>query len=238
MPDGVRSQRCAGAVSQPRGTVKARGAAGALNAVLGVADHNGWAVCVTVAVSRGLPVVVDRRRVPLIEPGVPSQPYHHETVGMPLPEGEKLVVRVRESVMRTTIARVSQLRDELQPPYTIVAMTLRNPPLTYVPVTVAEAHKSYPVMCRADGMMYHDALCTAARRLGIALELHDRGEVVALAADRLDVSLKELEHFLQSAGESLGPPWQKEHRLAAAAAIRALADRGRVSLFAVQTSPR
>jgi hypothetical protein len=149
---------------------------------------------------------------------------------MPRPEAEKLVVRVRESVMRTTLAHVSELRDELQPPYTIVAMTLRNPPLTYVPVTVAEAHTSYPVMCRADGMMYHDALCTAARRLGIALELHDRGEEVALAADRLDVSLKELEHFLQSAGESLGPPWQKEHRLAAAAAIGALADRGRVSL--------
>jgi hypothetical protein len=211
--------------------VKAQRAPGALTAVLGVADHNGWAVCVTVAASRGLPVVVDRRRLQLIEPGVPSQPYHHETVRMPLPEAEALVVRVRESVMRTTLARVSQLRDELRPPYTIVAMTLRKPPLPYVPVTVAEAHKSYPVMCRADGMMYHDALCTAARHLGMALELHDRGEEVVRAADRLDVSLEEVEHFLQAAGESLGPPWQKEHRLATAAAIRALTDRTRVSLL-------
>jgi hypothetical protein len=127
---------------------------------------------------------------------------------------------------------LSALRDELQPPYTIVAMTLRNPPLPYVPVTVVEAHKSYPVMCRADGMMYHDALCTAARRLGIALELHDRGEEVGRATDRLGVSLEELEQFLQTVGESLGPPWQKEHRLAAAAAMRALADRARVTLFA------
>jgi hypothetical protein len=212
--------------------VKARHAAEALTAVLGVADHNGWAVCVTAAASRGLPVVVDRRRVNLIEPGVPSQPYHHETVGMPLPEAEKLVVRVRESVMRTTLARLSELRDELQPPYAIVAMTLRNPPLSYVPVTVAEAHKSYPVMCRADGMMYHDALGTAARRLGIALELHDRGEEVVRAADRLGVSVEELEHFLQAAGESLGPPWRKEHRLATAAAMGVLADRVRVSLLA------
>ena len=213
-PDGVRSQH----------------SAGTLTAVLGVADHNGWAVCVTVAASRGLPVVVDRRRVDLIEPGVPSQPYHHETVGMPLPEAERLVVRVRESVMRTSLARLSTLRDELQPPYTIVAMTLRNPPLDYVPVTVAEAHKSYPVMCRADGMMYHDALCTAARRLNMALELHDRGEEVIRAADRLGVSLEELEHFLQTTGESLGPPWHKEHRLAAAAAMAVLSDRARVSL--------
>jgi hypothetical protein len=223
MPDGVRSKRDATALNQPRAVP--------LIAALGVADHNGWAVCVTVAVDRGLPVVLDRRRVGVIESGVPSQPYHHETVGMPLPAAEKLVVRVRESVMRTTFARLSELRDELQPLSTIVAMTLRNPPLTYVPVTVAEAHKSYPVMCRADGMMYHDALCTAARRLGIALELHDRGEEIVRAADRLGVSLEELEHFLQTVGESLGPPWRKEHRLAAAAAMGVLADRAQVSRF-------
>ena len=208
----------------------ARKAAGTPTAVLGVADHNGWAVCVTLAADRGFPVVVDRRRLDLIEPGVPSQPYHHETVGMPRAEAEKLVVRVRESVMRTTLARLSELRDELHSSYAIVAATLRHPPLTYVPATVAEAHESYPVMCRADGMLYHDALCTAARRLNIALELYDRGEEVGRAADRLGVSVEELEQFLHTAGERLGPPWRKEHRLAAAAAVRVLADRARVSL--------
>jgi hypothetical protein len=151
---------------------------------------------------------------------------------MPQPEAEKLVVRVRESVMRTTLAGLTKLRAELQPPYTIVAMTLRNPPLDYVPVTVAEAHASYPVMCRADGMMYHDALCTAARRLKIAVELDDRGEAVARAADRLGVSEKDVGRLLQNAGERLGPPWQKEHRLAAAAAMALLAQRARISLFA------
>ena len=198
-------------------------------AVLGVADHNGWVVCVTVAANRGLPVVVDRRRIELIEPGVPSQPYHHETVGMALPEAEQLVVRVRESVVRTTLARLTELRDELQA-YSIRAMTIRNPPLTYVPITVAEAHASYPVMCRADGMMYHDALCTGARRLGLAVEQHDRGEEVTRGADRLGVSVAQLEQFLQTEGERLGPPWQKEHRLAAAAAIGALTTRARLSL--------
>lgn len=216
MPDGVRSEP----------------GAGALTAVLAVADHNGWAVCVTVAADRGAPVVVDRRRLELVEPGVPSQPYHHEAVGMPLPEAENLVALVRESVMRTTLARVSELCDELQPSCTIVAMTLRNPPLPYVPVTVAEAHASYPVTCRADAMMYHAALCTAARRLDIAVELHDRGDEVVRAADRLGATPERLEDFIQAAGRMLGPPWRKEHRLAAAAAIAALADRAPVSLFA------
>lgn len=203
---------------------------GALTAVVGVADHNGWAVCVTVAASGGLPVVVDRRRVGLIEPGVPSQPYHHETVRMPVPQAEKLVVRVRESVMRTTLARLSVLRDELRPACTIVAMTLRNPPMAYVPVTVAEAHKSYPVMCRADAMMYHEALRTAAGRLSIPLELHNRGEELVRAADRLGVGLPKLERFLDTAGQSLGPPWRKEHRHAAAAAMAVLAEHAHVSL--------
>jgi len=192
-------------------------------AVLGVADHSGWAVCVTVAAAGGLPVVIDRRRVELIEPGLPTQPYHHETVGMPLPDAEDLAARVRDAVLRTAFAQVSALRDELRPSCTIVAMTMRRPPLAHVPVTVADAHASYPVTCRADAMMYHDALCTAARRLNIAVELHERGEEMAGAARGLGVSAAEVDRFLMDAGERLGPPWQKEHRLAAAAAIGVLA---------------
>ena len=201
-----------------------------MKAVLGVADHGGWAVCVTVAASRGVPVVVDRRRIETIEPGVPSQPYHHDTIGMPLADAERLVARVRESVLRTTFERLKALRDELQPPYTIVAMTLRMPPLAFVPVTAAEAHQSYNVTCRADGMMYHDALSTAARRLKLRVELHDRGEEVARAAGRLDVGVEEMEQFLERAGELVGRPWQKEHRLAVAAAVAVLAERQSISL--------
>jgi hypothetical protein len=201
-----------------------------LTAVLGVADHGGWAICVTVAASRGAPVIVDRRRIELIEPGVPTQPYHHDTVRMQPAVAERLVLRVRESVMRTTLESVKRVRDDLQPPYKVVAMAMRRPTLDYVPVTVAEAHASYPVMCRADGMMYHDALCTAARRLKMTLSFDNRDEEIAHAADRLGVSPEEVEHFLQSSGKSLGTPWHKEHRLAAAAAIGVLADRARISL--------
>ena len=199
-------------------------------AVLGVADHNGWAVCVTVAASRDVPVVVDRRRIELIEPGVPSQPYHHETVRMPRPAAEELVTRVRASVMKTTLVRLTELREELQPSHTIVAMAIRVPPLSYVPVTVAEAHASYNVMCRADGMMYHDALCTAATALSISVALDPRHDAVARTADRLNVSVSDMERYLGAAGERFGPPWQKEHRHAAAAAIAVLCDRTRVSL--------
>lgn len=192
-------------------------------AVLGVADHNGWAICVTVAAARGVPVVVDRRRIELVEPGLPSQPYHHETVGMPLAEGERLVVRVRASVRRTAGDRLLALRDELRPRFALAAMTLRVPPLAYVPVTVAEAHASYPVMCRADAMLYHDALCAAARQLDLPLVQQIRGQEIERAAECFGASVEAIEQFLRAAGDSMGPPWRQEHRLAAAAAMTALA---------------
>ena len=107
MPDGVRSQRGAG-------RLKHTGARPS-TAVVGVADHSGWAVCVTVAASRGLPVVVDRRRIELIEPDVPTQPYHHETVGMRLAEAEKDITAGRISGPFTTAEEVAQHLNAARP---------------------------------------------------------------------------------------------------------------------------
>lgn len=198
-------------------------------AVLGVADHGGWAICVTVAAAGGAPAVVDRRRISLIEAGEPTQPYHHDTVGMPRTEAEALVRRVRESVMRTTLAATSGLRDALES-YRLCAVALREPTLSYVPVTVAQAHESYTVMCRADGMMYYDALRTAARHLNIPLYQHPRGQEIARAAARLGTDAGAVERFLDRVRVELGPPWRQEHRRAAAAAIAVLSEHVSLSL--------
>src|SRR5215831_6697664 len=47
-------------------------------AALGFRAHSGWAAMVAVSGPAPVPVVLDRCRVPLIEPGVPgaAQPYH------------------------------------------------------------------------------------------------------------------------------------------------------------------
>jgi hypothetical protein len=136
-------------------------------------------------------------------------------------------------VLRTTLAQLSGLRAALEPRHGIVAMAIRTPPLDYVPSTVAEAHASYAVMCRADGVMYHDALCTAARQLGMAVHLHARGTEVKRASDRLGGGAADVERLLAVEGARLGPPWQKEHRLAAAAAIGVLG-----SFSDILSSPR
>ena len=63
-------------------------------ACVGVADHCGWAVLVTVA---GGGALLDRRRAELVDPALPKLPHHHECQALPVPEAVKLVERVSRS---------------------------------------------------------------------------------------------------------------------------------------------
>src|SRR5215472_17517434 len=78
--------------------------------VLGVAGHNGWAVFVCVAARKGEPVVVDRRRVELIESGLPNQPYEHETQGLGRVEAQALVNEVQESALHCAERELARAR--------------------------------------------------------------------------------------------------------------------------------
>src|SRR5689334_14791117 len=133
--------------------------------VAGVADHNGWAILVSVGAADESLEVVDRRRVELIEPALPKQPYEHETHGMSTNEAERLVQEVRESARHCAERALSRLLSSLGAKTELIAIALRTAPLPRLPGTVAEAHASRPVMLRSDPMLYHDALCASAASL-------------------------------------------------------------------------
>src|SRR5258706_14628651 len=148
--------------------------------VAGVADHSGWAILVSVSSKDGSPQVVDRRRVELIEPGLPKQPYEHETAGMNAAEAGRLVQEVRESAVHCAERELSRLRSSLESKPAagreIVSIALRTAPLPRLPGSVAEAHASWHILMRADAMLYYDALGTAAASLGIERAAVPRGE--------------------------------------------------------------
>jgi hypothetical protein len=179
-------------------------------------------VLVTVAAVNGRPAVVDRRRAELIEKGVPSQPYHHETLALPDAESERLLHTVRRSIDRCTARALDHLSGDLKPDYRVAALTIRQGPLADLPATVADVHRSYHVTCRADGMLYHQAICAAAATRGWPVALHQRGEELALAAEALRTSAQDVERFLDDLRSTLRPPWTAEHRSACAAAIARL----------------
>jgi hypothetical protein len=195
--------------------------------VVSAADHAGWAYFVCVAVQRGVPAVIERRRVTTIDAGLPAMPYHHESLGMPLAAADALICRVRRSVAERTLRALRDVVTDLSPSYRIVALAIREPPFPDLPDTVATVRQSYQLQCAADGMMYQIALCAAAAELGLEVHQCARGKENALAAERLDVDCHDIESFVRVIGRPSGPPWAEEHRRAYAAGIAALASGGR-----------
>ncbi|HZR24971.1 MAG TPA: hypothetical protein VFA59_15365 [Vicinamibacterales bacterium] len=173
--------------------------------VIGVAEHAGWAHVVCAAFSNGVPVVVDRRRVTLIDEGLPTMPYHHETLKMSVADADALIARVRKSIASCASRALSGIINDLTSTYDVVALVIRDPTFAGLPESVASVRRSYALQCAADGMMYQLALCDAARELG--LDVHQYGR---------------RESFEDVPNRPPGPPWTEEHRRAYAAAIAVL----------------
>ena len=188
-------------------------------AVVGIADHAGWAAAVTVSREWS---VIDRRRLQLVEAGLPAMPHHHEAQGLPLDEAEALVERVRASAQACAKASLNTISATVSVP--IVAITLRAcPPL---PTSVAERISDYRAQCVADSVMYRTALAHAAASNGWSVRWYDPKRVFSEAARVLELDRSQVGGFLQARGAPLGPPWQKDHRTAMAAAIVVLDEDG------------
>jgi hypothetical protein len=164
------------------------------------------------ATSRGR--FIDRRRVELVERGLPVMPHHHEAQRLPRDEGVALVASVRASTERNARALVDSLAGDLP---MIAGIALRACPT--LPPTVEERIADYRAMCVADWVMYRQTLAEAAAARGWSVAWFDPKRVFTDAAEVLQ--LESLDGFLAKTGASVGRPWQRDHRLAMAAAIAA-----------------
>ncbi len=179
---------------------------------LGIAHHLGWAVAVTAAADHQ---VVDRRRIELIEPGLPSAPIHrHEGKRLDDAATLEVVGKVRASAARAASASLDRLSAVVPEP--IVSMSLRDWPPDF-PTDIA-LQRRVPYESRADSVMYRQVLAELARARGWAVHLFDAKDVEGQAADVLGERAAEV---LRGPRAALGPPWTKDHRMALAATIMA-----------------
>jgi hypothetical protein len=192
--------------------------------VVAAAEHAGWAHLLCVGAAGDCPMVIERRRVSLIDDGLPCMPYHHETLRMAVADADALIARVRRSIAAHALAGVQRLAADLAPARTLVALAIREPPFADLPDSVASVRQSYRLQCSADGMMYQLALCHASRELGLGVHLFRRGDEARRAAERVGVTSAAIESFVNGPGRPPGPPWTGEHRRGYAAAIAVLAD--------------
>ncbi len=176
---------------------------------LGVADHFGWAVAVTASADHK---VVDRRRIELIEPGMPTAPMHHESHRLDLAATVALVARVRASVVRAASAALDELAGAAPEP--IESMSLRALPPDF-PEDVAIQRRA-PYEARADAIMYRRVLAELAHARGWEVHFYTAKDVEDLAARKL---AERADDVLYGPRATMGPPWAKDHRMALAATI-------------------
>ena len=155
--------------------------------IIGVSDHGGWAVLVTVARDGAL---LDRRRVELVDDDLPALPHHHQGQGLPLDEAVALVERVRASAERHAALALDAVTMAVSP---ILGIGLRNCP--QLPPTVAERIKDYRARNVADWVMYRNAIAAAAAARGWPVHWYDSKKVFGAAAHVLRVENFDA-HFL------------------------------------------
>ena len=126
--------------------------------IIGVSDHGGWAVLVAVARDGTL---LDRRRVELVDEGLPKLPHHHECQGLPPDKAVALVERVRVSAERHAVLALGAVVMAVP---RILGVALRNCP--QLPPAIAERIKDYRAQNVADWVMYRKALASAAEERG------------------------------------------------------------------------
>lgn len=176
---------------------------------LGLADHLGWAVAVTVNSGHD---VVDRRRIELVDPGLSAAPIHYDRGRSSLDDLRALVVEVRASVVRMATTGFDEIETGLPEP--VSAVSLRQIPAGF-PQDLDELRRS-PWEARADAVMYRQVLAEVAANRGWAVMFYDARTVVRDAAEELGERADEV---IQGPRARLGPPWTKDHRVALAATV-------------------
>ena len=156
--------------------------------------------------------LLDRRRVELVDEDLPKIPHHSEGQRLPLNEAVALVERVRLSAERHSILVLDAVTKTVP---RILGVALRACP--QLPPTIAERIQDYRAHNVADWVMYRNALAAAAEARGWPVYWYEAKTVLQEASRALHVENFD-EHFLHLR-KTLGPPWDKDHKLAMAAAI-------------------
>ncbi|MEM9714078.1 MAG: hypothetical protein AAGA17_17795 [Actinomycetota bacterium] len=176
---------------------------------IGIAHHFGWAVAVTAGPDHR---VVDRRRIELIEPGVAAAPIHHEGASLDDSAVAALVDDVRASAQRATAVALTGLAAEV--PLPIVSLSLRGWPADF-PRDLATLRRP-PYEARADSVTYREVLADCARDRGWDVRFFEAKDIESRAAEILGAHAEDVLHGPRAA---LGPPWNRDHRIALAAAV-------------------
>ena len=192
-----------------------------MKVVFGLKAHSGWAALVVVGRDQSEFVVVDRRRIDLVEEEWAKQPYHAADDLKPV-EARLVVKRGIDAAHRTAVRelRVALKRERGRGnEITGCAVLVGNPMPAWSTDEILAVHFR---MHQAEGVLFRDALAEATRKCQVKLFTIPEKQLSAREDKVLGVSVNSLSKKLPLLGKSIGPPWAKDQKDAALAAMIAL----------------
>ena len=183
-----------------------------MKVAFGLKAHSGWAALVGVGERDGDVAMTDRRRIELVLEAWQKQPYHaaehlqpdaaRDTVARGIDAARKGAVRE----LQAALARAAEQQHDV----TACGVLVGNPMPDWSVDEILAVHFR---MHKAEGVLFRDVLLQAAADCGL------RPVPVPEKQSGVD---RRLQHTIATLGRSAGPPWGKDQKDAALAALIAL----------------
>ena len=191
---------------------------------IGLKAHSGWAALVAIGRSGSGLQIIDRRRIELVEPGDADwakQPYHAAD-GLPPKDARKIVERgiaaahrVAAREMRALLERSKKAGHKIAGCAVLVGTPMPD-------WTIDQIRSVHVRMHKAEGVLFPEALTSAAEACGLNVVAIPEKTLDARAEESLD--LANAMATIAALGKSAGPPWGKDQKTATLAAMIVLED--------------
>ena len=193
------------------------------SAAVGFRAHSGWTALIALAVTKGVPSVLARQRLHLVETFTYKfrQPYHTGEK-MPLDEARAFISRARKEAQRLGLHAIRELQAHLKEQgYSLAHCGLLLSSGRLLP-ELSKILASHSLIHSADGELFREALLHAGARCGLkAITIGER-ELLDSASRTLRVKPTDLTQRVAELGRSLGAPWTQDEKLASLVAWLAL----------------
>jgi hypothetical protein len=162
--------------------------------------------------------VADRRRVELVDDDLPGQAYH-AAVGLTPPEADAVVNRVDASILARAQHALAEILSSSQD-LTVVGVAVVGEPRDIPDVATVLA--SHALMHACEGEQYRRGIVDAADGIGLPTLRIAPTELPARLNATIGWTPARTERELAAVRAEIGPPWRKDHKTAAMAALAAL----------------
>jgi hypothetical protein len=195
-----------------------------MRVAFGFKAHSGWAALVVLGEEDHELIVVNRRRIELVEEPWARQPYHaaeeleRQAARALVKRGTDEVHRVALGEMRAAVKRERDRRNDVIGCAVLVGTPMPNWNTDEILAVHFRMHK-------AEGVLFQNALLRAAEKCKLNTLPVLEKELMVQASSHLGTRSDILAKQIGALGKSIGAPWGKDQKDAALAALLALHNR-------------